>query len=141
MLNSALNTVDSSITTINSALNNKANSSELTSIKQNIQNLSAVSNFGNYQFQFKDPSGIMLLASSVHARDMARDNNIDGYSTTLNFKTAFVKQNPIVIVSESYPSGFANTSVLWTSLTQLKIGCKVNINAFYISWIAIGLWK
>ena len=30
--------------------------------------------FGNYQFQFKDPSGIMLLASSVHARDMARDN-------------------------------------------------------------------
>ena len=83
----------------------------------------------------------MLLASSVHARNMARDTNIDGYSTTLNFKTAFVKQNPIVIVSESYPSGFADTSVLWTSLTQLKIGCKVNINAFYVSWIAIGLWK
>lgn len=146
-LQTKMDSLNSALTTIDSILGNKADKNALNALSNNLNSLSgtvnglnASSSFSNYQYVFKDPSGIMIIASSINTINMPADSALGGYSATSKFNVAF-NGIPIPIVSSRYGGGIDVVSVKYISNTQITIGSRVQIRNFFADYVCIGLWK
>lgn len=143
-------TVQDSVTALSSALDSKAEKTDLTNVEKNINSISTLlsnettqgttGSTGN-QGIFKGQSGIMILWGASQTTIFSYNSTGKFYKLDITFREKF-KEAPIVMTSPRYVSGIPeNVGTLSTTASKTTLGCNASASGLWIEWVAIGKWK
>lgn len=143
-------TVQDSVTALSSALDSKAEKTDLTNVEKNINSISTLlsnettqgtTGSTNNQGIFKGQSGIMILWGASQTTTFSYNSTGKFYKLDITFREKF-KEAPIVMTSPRYASGIPeNVGTLSTTASKTTLGCNASASGLWIEWVAIGKWK
>ena len=143
-------TVQDSVTALSSALDSKAEKTDLTNVEKNINSISTLlsnettqgtTGSTNNQGIFKGQSGIMILWGASQTTTFSYNSSGKFYKLDITFREKF-KEAPIVMTSPRYASGIPeNVGTLSTTASKTTLGCNASASGLWIEWVAIGKWK
>lgn len=143
-------TVQDSVTALSSALDSKAEKTDLTNVEKNINSISTLlsnettqgtTGSTNNQGIFKGQSGIMILWGASQTTMFSYNSTGKFYKLDITFREKF-KEAPIVMTSPRYASGIPeNVGTLSTTASKTTLGCNASASGLWIEWVAIGKWK
>ena len=143
-------TVQDSVTALSSALDSKAEKTDLTNVEKNINSISTLlsnettqgtTGSTNNQGIFKGQSGIMILWGASQTTIFSYNSTGKFYKLDITFREKF-KEAPIVMTSPRYASGIPeNVGTLSTTASKTTLGCNASASGLWIEWVAIGKWK
>lgn len=143
-------TVQDEVTAINSALDSKAEKTDLSNVEKNINSISTLlskettegtTGSPNNQGIFKGQSGIMILWGASQTTIFSYNSTGKFYKLDITFREKF-KEAPIVMTSPRYASGIPeNVGTLSTTASKTTLGCNASASGLWIEWVAIGKWK
>ena len=138
------------VTAINSALDSKAEKTDLSNVEKNINSISTLlskettegtTGSPNNQGIFKGQSGIMILWGASQTTTFSYNSSGKFYKLDITFREKF-KEAPIVMTSPRYASGIPeNVGTLSTTASKTTLGCNASASGLWIEWVAIGKWK
>lgn len=142
--------VQDTVTALSSALDSKAEKTDLTNVEKNINSISTLlsnettqgtTGSTNNQGIFKGQSGIMILWSASQTTTFSYNSTGKFYKLDITFREKF-KEAPIVMTSPRYASGIPeNVGTLSTTASKTTLGCNASASGLWIEWVAIGKWK
>lgn len=142
--------VQDSVTALNSALDSKAEKTDLSNVEKNINSISTLlskettegtTGSPNNQGIFKGQSGIMILWGASQTTTFSYNSSGKFYKLDITFREKF-KKAPIVMTSPRYASGIPeNVGTLSTTASKTTLGCNASTSGLWIEWVAIGKWK
>ena len=142
--------VQDSVTALNSALDSKAEKTDLSNVEKNINSISTLlskettegtTGSPNNQGIFKGQSGIMILWGASQTTTFSYNSSGKFYKLDITFREKF-KEAPIVMTSPRYASGIPeNVGTLSTTASKTTLGCNASASGLWIEWVAIGKWK
>lgn len=143
-------TVQDSVTALSSALDSKAEKTDLTNVEKNINSISTLlsnettqgtTGSTNNQGIFKGQSGIMILWGASQTTIFSYNSTGKFYKLDITFREKFAEA-PIVMTSPRYASGIPeNVGTLSTTASKTTLGCNASASGLWIEWVAIGKWK
>lgn len=142
--------VQDTVTALSSALDSKAEKTDLTNVEKNINSISTLlsnettqgtTGSTNNQGIFKGQSGIMILWGASQTTTFSYNSTGKFYKLDITFREKF-KEAPIVMTSPRYASGIPeNVGTLSTTASKTTLGCNASASGLWIEWVAIGKWK
>ena len=142
--------VQDTVTALSSALDSKAEKTDLTNVEKNINSISTLlsnettqgtTGSTNNQGIFKGQSGIMILWGASQTTIFSYNSTGKFYKLDITFREKF-KEAPIVMTSPRYASGIPeNVGTLSTTASKTTLGCNASASGLWIEWVAIGKWK
>lgn len=142
--------VQDTVTALSSALDSKAEKTDLTNVEKNINSISTLlsnettqgtTGSTNNQGIFKGQSGIMILWGASQTTTFSYNSTGKFYKLDITFREKF-KEAPIVMTSPRYASGIPeNVGTLSTTASKTTLGCNASASRLWIEWVAIGKWK